>query len=79
MPQHARRRLTRRDVTRRTVVGGLGLAGGAVIAGPLVAGAESNKTVGAPNAWKSGLSERLFRLLLLTPAGVVQAVRWSSA
>ena len=40
MPQHARRRLTRRDVFRRTAVGGLALAGGAAIAGPLVAGAD---------------------------------------
>jgi len=41
MPQHARRRLTRRDVFRRTAVGGLALAGGAAIAGPLVAGADA--------------------------------------
>ncbi|MER5806331.1 rhamnogalacturonan lyase B N-terminal domain-containing protein [Streptomyces mirabilis] len=41
MPQHARRRLARRDVLRRTAVGGLALAGGAAIAGPLVEGADA--------------------------------------
>ena len=41
MPQHARRRLTRRTVLRRTAVGGLALAGGAAIAGPLVSGADA--------------------------------------
>ncbi|WP_030044590.1 rhamnogalacturonan lyase B N-terminal domain-containing protein [Streptomyces resistomycificus] len=41
MPQHARRRLTRRDALRKTAVGGLALAGTAAIAGPLVAGADA--------------------------------------
>jgi len=41
MPEHARRRLTRRTVLRRTAVGGLALAGGAAVARPLVAGADA--------------------------------------
>ncbi|WP_128434987.1 hypothetical protein [Streptomyces cyaneus] len=40
---------------------------------------ESNKTVGAPTAWKSDLTEGLLPLLLLTSVEVVQAVEWSSA
>ncbi|KOU59830.1 hypothetical protein ADK57_32460 [Streptomyces sp. MMG1533] len=37
---------------------------------------ESNKTVGAPTSWKSGLAECLLPLLL-APVQVVQAVGWS--
>ncbi|WP_328744216.1 polysaccharide lyase family protein [Streptomyces sp. NBC_00285] len=41
MPQHARRRLTRRTVLSRAAVGGLALAGGTAIAGPLTESADA--------------------------------------